>query len=763
MPFDFAEALTGMVQGVLPGAVSAMIPRSVTETIKARIERANPFATISGNHDLVRAVRLAWIRAAEVIIDATRKAADLPEFDADKQIIAEFGREADRRLNAIRAEALNRGGDPGSTPIDTHVFAVLGGTPEFASPSQRVKVGTPLSEGFVTTICALTNWVEPDVPRLFGRIAEDGVTDAGSSVRRSFGDLVFAEFAEILKDPDRYPHANPAFQIYMSGAIKDLAQETLAATKGIDEKLDAALAQLSALNLIGASKYLTLLPQLAENVDRLSHQVAEIERRHADESSRLERRLVITIARLVNRDVADFDAAIGEIEQHMQRVADAIARGDTLSNSDDVLRVLRTSIAADLRAGDLDAPSRRVDDALAEQAKVIADFEAAQRKTTIALLDEGIAVDLLRRDAEGVARRVVAKVDLDRPEADARYNQLHDLAGRWFLEANLRHGVLGAQIGAAIARQAATTAQGVNRLNASALEAAALVIVGQHGGGVAPLERALELLQSVAGSKVLKRQPNAMADLHVKLAAVLTLLGSATRRTMHQYRALEHLNEALRVYDKTIDASDWVSAQTAKAEVLAALANHEGSAARRKDSMAARRAAADAAIGNPGVNRQVAIGAVTNLAAALLRAGEEGADVGVFEEALSLTTGLDIANEEVEFPLIWASRRALRGQIYLRWGEAARDASKFGSAVADLRVALGIITRDLDPESWAYAHRYLSEALLQLVLHGGDQSSLAEARDSAEIAVAHFEERADTKRVGEASTILERIAQAQAA
>jgi hypothetical protein len=67
---DWSGKFIDMVTGGLPGAALGAIPDHIKKQWQERLGDHNPFRTISTNHDLVRATRLAWIEAAQDVLKA---------------------------------------------------------------------------------------------------------------------------------------------------------------------------------------------------------------------------------------------------------------------------------------------------------------------------------------------------------------------------------------------------------------------------------------------------------------------------------------------------------------------------------------------------------------------------------------------------------------------------------------------------------------------------------------------------------------------
>src|SRR4051794_39015773 len=129
----------------------------------------------------------------------------------------------------------------------------------------------------------------------------------------------------------------------------------------------------------------------------------------AAEPAGLERQTVVELARRLKPDDAlDFDQAVRELERAVAVALDVIARGEQGTNHGEFVNAVLARVAGKTRIGDLDGGASTIDEGLAE-------LDAAHRRSRVALLEEGVKVDILRRDAVAVARRIEALVATDHP------------------------------------------------------------------------------------------------------------------------------------------------------------------------------------------------------------------------------------------------------------------------------------------------------------------------------------------------------------
>jgi hypothetical protein len=136
--------------------------------------------------------------------------------------------------------------------------------------------------------------------------------------------------------------------------------------------------------------------------------VAALERRGllaGAETAGLQRRTIITLAqRLKPAERLDFEQAVPELERAVEVALDVIARGERGTNDDAFVNTVLARVAERVRSDDLDGGAQAIDAALAE-------IEAGYRRSQTTLLEEGIKVDTLRRDA--AARRIEMLVAVD--------------------------------------------------------------------------------------------------------------------------------------------------------------------------------------------------------------------------------------------------------------------------------------------------------------------------------------------------------------
>ena len=185
------------------------------------------------------------------------------------------------------------------------------------------------------------------------------------------------------------------------------------------------------------------------------------------------------------------------------------------------------------RSGDLDDGASTIDTGLAE-------LDAAHRRARIALLEEGVKVDILRHDAIAVVRRIEMLVATDhpteRPAWLSGFRQRYDA----FSEEGEAKGInFSLSIAIELARRMVATAHdSTERGTAANLLGNALVRLGERESGTEKLEQAVVAYRAALEEWTRERVPLDWATTQNNLGNALRSLGERHEPCGSSHRGL---------------------------------------------------------------------------------------------------------------------------------------------------------------------------------------------------------------------------------
>ncbi|WP_217926596.1 tetratricopeptide repeat protein [Pinisolibacter aquiterrae] len=682
--------LLDTVVGGLPSAAAALCPEHLKRRWQQRLADKNPFATISDNHDLIRATRLAWIEAAQDVLEAAQARKSDREWHSQYASISAFHDTIRDILLDVREDALDRRKAPGHSPIDVHVEAVIAGVPERISLGEHAAKGASVSAGFTKTLAELSNWSVPEIPPIFQQIADVGLAPHGGGAARSFGELVFAAFAEILKDPRKYPQACEAFHIATEKLGRDLGRATLDAVRGLDDRLDALTSQLDALGILraGVIHHLELIPKIADDaaatrdgvtsandkLDKIMRRIAQAEGVPLD--------ALRTILTDMGEAADELDA--DQIEERLRAKAGEFKaltdRLNRLSNDDPEVRGLRHAAAEALGMG-----------------------RFAQADTHLAAAEE--------RDLAGLE-------DLEALAKQKRLSAAESRAGR-AAAAKLRTSPDGYREAAShygeAARIAAPADPGISR-DYARRKGMTLIDLGAEFGLNNALLEAVDHFREMTSTVDRTDDPLEWARTQASLGTALMKLGEREGGVERLKEAVVAFRAVLKVRRWDRGPLEWAIAQTNLATTLLRLGERESGTARLKEAVTAFRAVLTVHRRNRVPLRWAMT--QTNLGVALSilgeREGEGERGTARLEEAVeAYRAALEEYRQDV-VPLRWAMTQANLGTTLMRLGQREGRTTRLQEAVAAFRAALKEQTRERDPVEWARTQTNLGLTLFML-------------------------------------------------
>lgn len=761
MPFDWGEKLLDLVCGGAPGLLK-VLPATLRRQTSERLKDFNPFATIGANEDLLRAVRLAWIEAAlEVDAVVLRMSSNGEWLDATGKTNA-FSLVLRNTLRALRHEACNRNVHPASTAIDAHVDDVLIHVPDVIRSATGPRPGDVLTRRFVPTLAAVTGWPEAEVPTLYARLADDGLPLEGRLSSRSFGELTFSAFAEIIKNPNRYPEANVAFGVAINGMARDLAKATLGGIEGIDTKIDALLYELSALpdRDEGLEAYLNRVDALVTRrwAEMATH-VARIEDKVDASAGVLQQILaavtaqgqvgpgqhqlahdtVLALARRFKPDeLLDFDRAVTELEFAVGVALQVMTQGGVQGEHPDrfvdevVLRVAELTAAGRLEQG-----VTAIDNALVELDRREAEQREDRRRQRAGLHEAAIRQAILLRDVDRVTKAVTGLAETDAPEKSATSDAFERRLKAFYDEGRDKGVNFSLTIAVALARLRSVSAETpAEKGEALVWLGNALAILGQRESGTVRLEEAIHAYWAALEERKRECVPLDWATTLNNLGNVLLTHGGRESGTARLEEALQAYRAALEERTRERVPLDWAMTQTNLSNALATLGRRDGGTARLEEAIQTYRAALEEC-----TRERVPLdwaATQNNLGNALAILGQRESGTVRLEEAVQAYRAALEERTRERVPLDWATTQSNLGAALQTLGQREGGTARLEEALEALRAALEERTRERAPLHWATTQTHVGAVLTLL---GQEASDTARLEEAVETYRAALEER----------------------
>jgi tetratricopeptide (TPR) repeat protein len=442
----------------------------------------------------------------------------------------------------------------------------------------------------------------------------------------------------------------------------------------------------------------------------------------ASELAGLQRRMIITLAKRLKPDERlDFDQALTELERAVEVALDVIARGERGTNDDAFVNAVLARVAENIRSEDLDGGARAVDDGLAE-------LKAGYQRSQVALLEEGVTVDILRRDAVSVARRIENLVSIKQPVERSAWRGEFRKRFNVFYEDGKQRGInFSLSVAVELARRMlARSRDGVERGSAAALVGRALRHLGKREVGTERLEQALIAFQEALEEQKRDLVPLEWAATQNRIGLTLLRLGEREAGTERLEQAVEVFREALSERKREIVPLEWAQTQNNLGAAFMYLSQRKPG---REDLNQAKTAFQNAL---EEWKEEVAPDewaiAQRNLTAAVASIAKEDTSIGGLLSLLGGSTWREGQREELEqaviahnkmletqtrelVPLAWAMTHYNIGDLLLALGKREFGTQRLEQAVTAYRNALTVYTRENMPFDWAKSQNNLGNAL----------------------------------------------------
>jgi len=713
---EWGQQLFRLVLGSLP-KIGGLLPQQIKRSALARLNDINPFATLGANDDLRRALRIAWIEAALKIDRSARDACASPDWVDQASDVLNFSTLLRERLKTLRDVAFDRNVPLSDSPVDHHLQEIIVKTPATLTGGHP-DAGEAITAAFRKITANVLGCALCDIPDLYEQIAEQGLLAPGGSPARSFGDMVFVVFAELIQNPNRYPEAGKAFAFAISSLGVELGQQCLVLLQGQEERLDKLLETLAnAPTGDGLTEWLgridvalasgwenfsarmdSFSAQLDQNtgaVHQFDTRLAQMEQIMAAVSEKIgsdqdprARQMIFDLAqRLRPDDLLDFTRATQELEVAVCAALDIIAKGGTSYYKDRFVDDAHACVRRSIESGQLDKGSQAIDQTLAElDRREASEHETAKRQRK-QLLNLSITHGTATHDPQRVADAEEKLLGIEHPDCPIMSEAFQNRLAKYFHEGEERGLNFPLDVAVALAHKRVKHASGGReRSDALLWLGKSLALLGERASSKDSLLQAEQVFRKASDDSLHASMPIEWAMAQSNLAGVLQTLGRREGRS-------DRFHEAVRIY------------QAALSVLL-------------KEDI-------------PLVVAQVQI----NLGAALSAIGEREGNSERIHEAVHIFQDALQEPSLKCLPLVWGTAQNNLGNALRVLGEREHSSDLLRAAVGAYRAALLERTHEVAPFAWATTQNDLGNALLTLGEIEGCTELLLEAVDAYQAAI----------------------------
>lgn len=562
-----AGGVVGSLAGKLLEDKAAATVRGAADAMRDRMSARLP---LPENHDLVRGLRRAHLIALDRVTKRYEKARDtLPphEFPEADRIFAESMRGfldgrikllSDRSLEVERVDeaairhALDNLVLPAPSDDQTAIQAQAAGraAAEAAALAEiKASVGSPTSLF------------------LSGFRGELGVSSANGG---SWHDMMALHVTEMIKTQERFR------SIFVASELVDIKRLINSSERAIAELITAGVEDIrddiAALRAEGREQHGAIL----DAVDSIPEKTVQalLKQTGSDIPKRLEeygilKGALIELARRISLEVQGPEEALAELRTAFDLL---IKAQETLlhgSNLDPSVDAILKHIAELSGAGRFDEASAEADRAIAQWEEDEAERAETAKQQGLKLLDAGLQQDLLRRDPDAAAQKILKRLKLEHPsDPSALIDALRSIFKNHLISGRDFGGLLSLEVSVALAELTAKHApnEQARGIALNDLGASLLTLGPRQVGleGQATMEIAIKTLSRALKLNKRSTMPLAWANIQNNLGIALQEIGIRKRGD----KAIEYLERsvisyqnALKVRLKKVVPHDWANTQ----------------------------------------------------------------------------------------------------------------------------------------------------------------------------------------------------------
>ncbi|WP_428696949.1 tetratricopeptide repeat protein [Stappia sp.] len=580
-----------------------------------------------------------------------------------------------------------------------------------AMPAPADLVGRDLRpDGIAALVLARAEATRPDIYK------DTGPKDSANQLARRFLlQVIERACARLLADAEFIDDLRPSLWrelLERTGRIEDNTEKLLAGQRAQDEQLNDIKALLAAMGDKAATARASGITDAA----------------------------LIELARRVSADISDPQQAFRELENAVEIAIRVQQEGRQGSNLGAFVDEVLARVATLSATGAYDEATAEIDAALAreaEEARRLEERRQESRARSLRLLDAAIEQDLLRRDADSAAARLVRKVEIELPEGASLFDYLLRHQNEWYERGRDRGLNLDLNVSIALARRTEGLATDADQRGTALNNLGnALAVLGMRETGTARLEQAVEAYRLALEERMRERVPLYWATTQNDLGAGLAELGVRDAYPARLEQAVEAFRLALEERTRERVPLDWAMTQNNLGNALQELGTREAGTARLQQAVEAFRLALEEL-----TRERVPLYWATtqnNLGNALRELGTREAGTARLEEAVG---AYRLALEEwtrQRVPLDWAMTQNNLGSALAELGTREADPARLEQAVAAYRLALEERTRQRVPLDWATTQNNLGTALGELGTREAGTARLKQAVEAYRLALEEF-------------------------
>lgn len=506
----------------------------------------------------------------------------------------------------------------------------------------------------------------------------------------------------------------------VAAKVADITRARIEANRQAE---DPALTGAALLNAYEAILTQTLTPVLAApaGVDPLQMAVyrellARSESSGAADKLRDEGITEKAIVRLAQRIAADTED-VGQAWLELQNAMDIAVRvqkeGTTPSNHGGFVDVVLARVAELSREGEYASASEAIDEALKQA--------AAEQ---VRLLDSGVEVAMLARDAQKATALLVRKADLE-AGGHAKHEALRLLWLHYHEIGRDKGSNLDSAVAIELARFVRARASTQDELGEAANDLAnALIILGERDRSTSYLEEAISVLTEALKNTSRDRAPIYWGLTQMNLGIVFMRLGDRDSNAETLEKAISHFESALTSLDN--DPELWSLVKLNLGAALRAAGTREDNTSRLEQAVAAYKEALEVRTRDALPLSWALI--QMNLGIALKELGLRETGLGRLTEAVTAFNEALKERTRERVPLDWALTQMNLGTALQAIGQRHDGTDALDQAIAAFANALKENTRDRVPLDWAMIQGNLASVAMSYF----DKDRDAEHLDRAE-------------------------------